>query len=67
MLNAIKSKDADGPMTKHINNVFFGFVRENNLASKLPTMNMYNLEVLKSLLSDEEINIEDVVENFEVD
>lgn len=67
MLNAIKSKDADGPMTKHINNVFFGFVRENNLASKLPTMNMYNLEDLKSLLSDEEINIEDVVENFEVD
>ena len=67
MLNAIKSKDADGPMTKHINNVFFGFVRENNLASKLPTMNMYNLEDLKSLLSDENINIEDVVEDFEVD
>lgn len=67
MLNAIKSKDADGPMTKHINNVFFGFVREKGLASKLPTMNMYNLEDLKSLFSDEEINIEDVVEDFEVD
>ena len=67
MLNAIKSKDADGPMTKHINNVFFGFVREKSLASKLPTMNMYNLEDLKSLFSDEEINIEDVVEDFEVD
>lgn len=67
MLNAIKAKDSDGPMTKHINNIFFKFIKENNLASKLPPMNMYNLDILKSMLTDDDVNIEDVIENFEIE
>lgn len=67
MLNAIKSKDPEGPMTMHINNVFFKFIKDNNLTSKLPSMNLYNLENLKYLLSEERVLLEDITENFEID
>lgn len=65
MLKYIIDKDPNGPMSKHISNIFFNFVREKQLTSSLPKMNMYDLKYLKNLLGPN--SIEDIIEDFELE
>ncbi len=65
MLKMVMDKDPDGPMSKHISNVFFRFLQDNDLTSCLPKMNLLDLKYLKSAIGPNE-NLKDIIEDFEL-
>lgn len=67
MLKSVIDKDPDGPMSRHISNVFAKFINDNHLSAKLPRLNLYDLRYLKMLVGDEDIKITEYLEDFELD
>lgn len=67
MLRSVIDKDPDGPMSRHISNVFAKFVKDKHLSGKLPHLTLYDLQYLKLLIGDQDIQITEYLEDFELD
>lgn len=67
MLKYVIDKDPDGPMSKHISNVFAKFLKNRNLTNKLPKLTLYDIKYLKPLMEDSDIRAKDYLEDFEMD
>lgn len=67
MLKSVIDKDPDGPMSRHISNVFFTYIKDFKLSGKLPSFTMYDLKYFKAYINEEDLTMEDYVEDFEVD
>lgn len=67
LLKRVIDKDPDGPMSKHISNVFFKFVKENNLTKLLPTLTLYDLRYVGPLIEDGNSVRKDILEDFDID
>lgn len=65
MLRMVMDKDPDGPMSKHISNVFFRFLQDNNLTYCLPKMSLHDLKYLRFTIGPDE-NLKDITEDFEL-
>lgn len=66
-LKKVIDKDPDGPMSKHISNVFFRFVKEKKLTKLLPTFTLYDLKFVRAYLDDGVSVRTDILEDFEID
>lgn len=66
-LKLIFDKNPDDPMSRHISNVFFKFVSDNNLNNKLPRMTLQDLGIFKSAMKESGVTEKDLLENFELD
>lgn len=66
-LKMVIDKDPDGPMSKHISNVFFKFVQDTNLNKYIPKMSFYDLQYLRNLVEVDVDIKEDIIEDFELD
>lgn len=67
MLKSVIDKDPDGPMSRHISNVFAKYVKDKQLTGKLPRLSMYDLQYLKTLIGEKDIQITEYLEDFELD
>ena len=67
MLKSIIDKDPEGPMSRHISNVFGKFVVDRKLSNKLPQFNLYDLKYLKGLIENKDVSVYDYLEDFELD
>lgn len=67
MLKSIIDKDPEGPMSRHISNVFGKFVVDRKLTNKLPQFSLYDLKYLKGLIENKDVSVNDYLEDFELD
>lgn len=67
MLKSIIDKDSEGPMSRHISNVFGKFVNDRKLTNKLPQFSLFDLKYLKGMIENQEVSVNDFIENFELD
>lgn len=66
-LKRIIDKDPEGPMSKHISNVFFKFLKDNGLTRVLPSLTLYDLKYFKPFVEDNTDFKNAVLEDFELD
>lgn len=66
-LKYVIDRDPKSPMTRHISNVFGQFLVKHNLTKKLGVISMYDLKYIKGILSDDPIDENFVLEDFEID
>lgn len=66
-LKRIIDKDPEGPMSKHISNVFFKFIKDNKLTKVLPSLTLYDLKYFKPLVEDDTDIKSAVLEDFELE
>lgn len=67
MLKSIIDKDPDGPMSRHISNVFGKFITDRKLSNKLPHISLYDLKYLKGMVDNQDLSIDDYLEDYELD
>lgn len=66
-LKRIIDKDPEGPMSRHISNVFFKFLKDNGLTRVLPSLTLYDLKYFKPFVEDNTDFKNAVLEDFELD
>lgn len=67
MLKSIIDKDPEGPMSRHISNVFGKFVVDRKLSNKLPQFHLYDLKYFKGLIENQDVSFYEYLEDFELD
>ena len=67
MLKSIIDKDPEGPMSRHISNVFGKFVVDRKLSNKLPQFHLYDLKYFKGLIENQDVSVYEYLEDFELD
>lgn len=66
-LKTIFDKNPNDPMSRHICNVFFKFLKDKDLNGKLPKLTLQDLGLFKDIVKDSEMKETDLIENFEID
>ena len=68
MLKSLLKVDQNDPMAKHISNLLFKFIHDSKIKSSITIGNNYDLQYLKEMFSDySSVNIEEMLEDFEID
>ena len=68
MLKSLLKVDQNDPMAKHISNLLFKFIHDSKIKSSITIGNNYDLQYLKEMFSDYSfVNIEEMLEDFEID